>query len=98
MADTLVPDDFRALDAPLQVEVGPGSSPATLGLAVESVKALPTHRLRAEPFTVILRGPRVPLLAQATYALRHPRLGSIRVFLVPVGQDAQATLYEATFN
>jgi len=98
MADVLVPDDFRALDAPLQVEVGSGSSPATLDLTVDSVKDLPTHRLRAEPFAVILRGPRAPLLAQATYALRHPRLGAIPVFLVPVGQGAEATLYEATFN
>ncbi len=98
MADLLVPDDFRALDAPLQVDLGTGSSAATLDLAVESVKALPTHRLRAEPFAVILRGPRAPLLAQATYALRHPRLGPIPVFLVPVAQDAEATLYEATFN
>ena len=96
MADTLVPDDFRALEAPLQVDRGEGAPP--IELSVESVDSLPTHRLRAEPFSLILRGPRAPMLTQATYAVRHPRHGTIALFLVPIGQDSNGTRYEATFN
>ena len=96
MADMLVPDDFRALEAPLQVDRGDGAAPVEL--SVVSVEVLPTHRLRVEPFSLILRGPRTPMLAQATYAVRHPRHGTIEVFLVPIGQDADSSRYEATFN
>jgi hypothetical protein len=98
MADTLRPEDFRSLDAPLTIDLRVGEASARLELAVESVQDLPPHRLREAPFSLVLRGPRAPLLAQATYALAHPRLGPIELFLVPIGQDAQSTRYEATFN
>jgi hypothetical protein len=98
MDTTLVPGDFRSLDAPLTVELRVDGKPATIALAVESVEDLPPHRLRPAPFSLILRGPRTPLLPQATYALAHPRLGPVEVFLVPIAQDAQGARYEATFN
>lgn len=94
MADTLLPDHFRALSAPLAVELPEGE----IALAVESVDLLPPHRLRAEPFSVVLRGPRAPMLRQATYAVRHPSLGRLELFLVPLGPDAQGPRYEVTFN
>lgn len=98
MAASLTPADFRSLDAPLQVEVqAPGGS-VTLELAVDSVEDLPSHRFRPEPFSLILRGPRDRVLRQATYALRHPRLGLIDVFLVPIAPDERGARYEATFN
>lgn len=99
MADILIkPDHFRDLVEPLQVDLAHDGTAAAVELRVQSVHALPAHRFRAEPFSLVLAGPRAPLLPQATYALRHPALGAIEVFLVPIGQDADATRYEATFN
>ena len=98
MSDALVPDDFRALTEPLELEFGAAGAPVTVRLTVDAVDALPAHRLRAEPFSLLLRGPKSPALPQATYALRHPRLGAIELFLVPVAQDAQGIRYEALFN
>ncbi|MGE5097171.1 MAG: DUF6916 family protein [Betaproteobacteria bacterium] len=98
MADVLTAEDFRCPDGPLQLDVRIGGAPAAVALTVESVTPLLPHRLRGDPFSVILRGPREPALPQATYALRHPRLGVIEVFLVPVAQDATTRRYEATFN
>ena len=92
------PADFRGLDAPLRLESAAGGAGPAVELAVERVEDLPAHRLRAMPFSLVLRGPRAPLLPQATYRLEHPRLGPIELFLVPIGQDAEATRYEATFN
>ena len=94
----LRPEDFRGLDRPLTVELGTAGAPLTVHLAVESVDPLPPHRMRGAPFSVVLRGPREPLLPQATHALLHPSLGRVDVFLVPIAQDAQAARYEATFN
>lgn len=98
MADTLVPDDFRTLEVPLELDFDDAGASVTLQLFVAAVDALPPHRLREHPFSLVLRGPRTPVLPQGIYALRHPRLGLIEIFLVPVGQDAQATRYEALFN
>lgn len=98
MDETLLPDDFRDLGGPLRVELLADGAPVTLELAVEAVNPLPPHRLRAAPFSLLLLGPPKPLLPQATYRLAHPRRGHVEIFLVPVGQDAAATRYEATFN
>ena len=94
----LVPDDFRAIDAPLLVRL-PGADPTRpVELRVDTVGELPPHALRAAPFSVILRGPREAGLQQQTYAVEHPRLGVIELFLVPLGPDAEGARYEATFN
>jgi hypothetical protein len=95
MAHDLKPDDFRELASPLTIEQ-PGGAP--IELEVESVNALPSHRLRPEPFSLVLRGPQAPLLAQATYRVRHPRQGVLDLFLVPIARDAGCTRYEVTFN
>ncbi|HEX3701816.1 MAG TPA: hypothetical protein VHU82_00705 [Vicinamibacterales bacterium] len=50
-----------------------------------------------EPFALLFRGPASPRLRQATYAVVHPTLGSLPIFLVPVGEDADGMLYEAVF-
>jgi hypothetical protein len=90
----LKPADFEALGAPLTVEV----DGVSIELAVKAVKALPPHQYREEPFSLTLVGPRAPALAQGMYALGHPRLGLVEIFLVPVAQDADSTRYDATFN
>jgi hypothetical protein len=94
----LVPDDFNALAEPLTLEVRIGDNTVTLPMAVESVMPLPPHRLRALPFSVTLSGPRAPGLPQGIYALTHPSLGTIEMFLVPIAEDASARHYEVTFN
>lgn len=96
MTHDLKPDDFRALAAPLTIDQPGGGAP--IELAVESVDALPSHRMRAEPFSLVLRGPPAPLLAQATYRVQHPRHGVLELFLVPIARDAGGTRYEVTFN
>jgi hypothetical protein len=97
MPGVLRPEDFRGLDGPLLVE-GAANPPANVALTVESVDALPAHRMREAPFSLVLRGPRAPALAQGTYVVGHPRLGPVQLFLVPIAQDAQGMRYEVTFN
>jgi hypothetical protein len=98
MPDVLRPEDFRGLDGPLLVEAAATAPAAEVALTVESVDALPAHRMREAPFSLALRGPQAPALAQGTYLVGHPRLGHVRLFLVPIAQDAQGMRYEVTFN
>jgi hypothetical protein len=51
-----------------------------------------------EPFRLLFRGPRDPLLPQAIYRLEHDALAGLEIFIVPVGRDADRTSYEAIFT
>ena len=50
-----------------------------------------------ERFSVYFRGPK-PLLPQSTYSLSHEGMGTIDIFLVPIGVDGDGFRYEAVFN
>jgi hypothetical protein len=98
MPDLLMPEDFASLTCPLTVSVKVGEVITTIELTVLSVEPRPSHRFRDAPFSLMLSGPRNPSLPQGTYAVQHPELGVIELFLVPAGQDAQFTQYAVTFN
>ena len=98
MIDLLKPDHFRGLSEPLVVLLDSGEAQTTISMTVESVDLMPSHLFREEPFSLILCGPRNPLLDQATYLVRHPTLGTIELFLVPIGRIDAGTRYQAVFN
>jgi hypothetical protein len=50
------------------------------------------------PFSIVLRGPSEPVIAQRIFALTHVSLGTLDLFLVPIGPDEQGMRYEAVFN
>jgi len=56
--------------------------------------AAPNH----EQFALAFRGPGDVYLPQQIYQLDHQRLGTMSVFLVPVGRDEQGFEYEAIFS
>jgi hypothetical protein len=51
-----------------------------------------------EQFSLVFQGPHEPALDQRIYKLDHDALGSIELFLVPVGAPEKGRLYEAYFN
>lgn len=53
---------------------------------------------RREPFNLLFRGPRSPYARQGTHRLEHDRLGTLEIFLVPLGPDATGMRYEAVFT
>lgn len=53
---------------------------------------------RREPFNLLFRGPRNPYARQGTHRLEHDRLGTLEIFLVPLGPDAAGMRYEAVFS
>lgn len=63
------------------------------------VRALqPNADANGRPFSLMFRGPAVPVLPQKMYLMEHERLGALTVFVVPVGRDAAGVLYEAIFT
>jgi hypothetical protein len=62
-------------------------------LASAATRAETSRRTR-QPFSLVFAGPATPTLPQATRQLDHPTLGSLDIFLVPIG----AGKYEAVFT
>lgn len=57
-------------------------------------KAAPNY----EQFALALFGPADAFLPQQIYSLEHERMGTMSIFLVPVGHDERGYEYEAVFN
>jgi len=53
---------------------------------------------RRRPFSLIFRGPLAPILPQRIYSLGHQALGTLEIFLVPIGPDSVGMRYEAIFT
>ncbi len=53
---------------------------------------------RQEPFSAYFRGSYPPVLPQQIYPVEHDGLGTLEIFLVPIGPDGQGMRYEAVFN
>ena len=51
-----------------------------------------------ERFSVFFKGPGKPFLPQSTYSLSNEGMGTIDLFLVPIGPDGDGFRYEAVFN
>ena len=66
--------------------------------ALNKHKAADATEEPREPFSLVFRGPKEPVLPQQIYRLEHPRLGSLELFLVPVGPDTVGMQYEAVFT
>ncbi len=58
------------------------------------VSAAPNGR----PFSLLFRAPGSLVMPQRIYSLEHDGLGTLSIFLVPVGQDPAGMRYEAVFN
>jgi hypothetical protein len=86
--EPLVGEQFAINDGALQVRL----------TDADSLGDGPTAELRA-PFSLIFRGPAVPALDQEIHRIDHASLGSMEIFLVPLGPDeAGEARYQAVFN
>ena len=64
----------------------------------EAVEVAATGEAGArEPFSLRFRVPLETVLPQQVFPLRHEQLGTLEIFLVPIGQDAGGVRYEAVF-
>ena len=59
----------------------------------------PGEELRKrKPFSLVFRGPKEPELPQKIYKMEHGKLGTLDLFLVPIGPDKEGVCYQAIFN
>lgn len=98
MLQHLTPSSFSEhLGTPFRISYG-GEAPVEAVLY--EVKLHEEHDgPRKQPFSIYLRtASRGPVLPQRIYQLEHKKMGTMEIFLVPIGPDAQGMRYEAVFN
>jgi hypothetical protein len=91
---TLALDDFTAhLGADFEMQTSEGTVPLKLA------KAEPVGASGREggAFSLLFAAPAGTALPQAIYPVRHPSLGTIEIFLVPIGPLAGGNGYQAIF-
>ena len=93
--DELRPGDFQPLVGErFTVVLNEGD----FGLELVNVRVMRSHRRREEPFALLFRGPRQPVLPQRIYTVAHAKTGQLVIFLVPVQGTSEGIEYEAVFN
>lgn len=98
MSANLTEKEFsQHLNSTFQVKFVDGELPLEL-VEVKGYPASPSEQCGMERFSVLFDGPRDMRLPQATYQLRHPEMGEVDIFLVPISGDEKAVRYEAVFN
>lgn len=102
MPETLTPSNFAPhVGTAFTVVFTDGSLELTLGAVEGHGTRSPRPELpdlRTEPFSLVFLGPLSPILPQRTWDLAHPALGSVAIFLVPIGPRDGRMRYEAVFN
>ncbi len=53
---------------------------------------------KQEQFSLLFRGPKEPVLSQGICPMEHEKIGSLALFIVPIGPDEQGMRYQAVFN
>lgn len=84
------------LNTPFRVHFG---AEAPLEVTLYEVRLHEPHDgPRKQPYSVYFRSPQRGVLPQAIYRVEHDHMGTLDIFLVPIGPDAQGMRYEAVFN
>jgi hypothetical protein len=66
-------------------------------ITVTELGVKPASEMR-QPYSIIFRGPRNVYLPQRIYTVEHDKLGTLELFLVPIGPDAVGMCFEAVFG
>ena len=99
MPVSLTEEEFsRHLNTKFRVRLVDGSQ---IDLELVEVKGYLTkagEQTGMERFSAYFQGPSQPSLPQNTYSLRHDRMGTFEIFIVPIARDDQGVRYEAVYN
>lgn len=101
MLDTLSMETFKShVGESFRIAFTDGEIELTLILATPITAGEPEpDPAKRSPFSLTFRGGPVDrFLPQRIYELEHPELGSLPIFLVPLGPDGEGMRYEAIFT
>jgi hypothetical protein len=71
---------------------------SVLSLTLKVAKPLGTALRQGGAFALHFGGPAAPVLPQSIYPFRHAGLGTLDLFIVPIGREKEGVIYEAIFT
>ena len=74
------------------------SAAEEISLRLINIRKLGEAKRAGGAFSLEFVSPAGPVLPQAIYALDHSALGSLAIFLVPIGRTQDGVIYEAIFT
>lgn len=86
------------LDDTFVIEVEGGEEVEVTMAEVSDRGKAPGEAERDRAFSVVFRGPEGVRIPQGVHRLRHPELGEMDLFLVPIGPDEDGPRFEAVFS
>jgi hypothetical protein len=97
--DTLELGDFTAhLGSEFRLRLSDGAALEVVLMEATAHPYLPPQPGRRRGFSLVLRSALPGALPQGIYALEHPAMGTMGLFLVPIGLREGGMCYEAVFN
>jgi hypothetical protein len=91
----LMPLDFEPLDGETFTLAAPGGE---LAVKLIEVRRLGAALRDGGAFSLVFTSPPGPALAQGTYPLKHAALGTLEVFVVPLGPKNGLNQYQVIFT
>jgi hypothetical protein len=88
-------EDFEARDGEIFRLMAGGQA---FELKLVEVRRLGDALRSGGAFALLFISPPGPILRQATYPIEHPALGTLELFIVPLGPKDGANRYEAIFT
>jgi hypothetical protein len=68
-------------------------------VAVKQISAKPgAGTAKRKPFSIVFRCSDKPPLAQGIYKVENEKMGTLDIFIIPIGPDDEGFCYEAVFN
>lgn len=99
MLDKLTKEYFEEhRNTPFRIRLANGQALELVLADIDLYGPNPASAPRPEPFSLIFIGPPDRVLPQRIYPLEHDQLGTLEIFIVPIGPDHRGMRYEAAFN
>src|SRR4051812_26346751 len=91
----LMPQDFEPLDGETFTLAAPGGE---LAIKLIEVRRLGAALRDGGAFSLVFASPPGPVLAQGTYPVNHATLGTLDIFIVPLGPKNGINQYQVIFT
>lgn len=95
MTKEITRDEYAAcLNTDFMVEVSPELK---VSMKLTEVTEL-SERFHQQSFSLIFTAPDNTLAGQGQFSVEHETLGTIELFMVPIGKDSKGMLFQSLFN
>ena len=88
----------KCLNTKFTIQIDDATSAELELIEVSPLTGADSSNEARKPFSLLFRGSPDLALEQQMHELKHPELGNLAVFMVPLAPDKQGSIFECVFN